>query len=275
MTRKNAISLIFFMLTALQLTAQNPADTMKIFITRATFYSDIFNGRRTSSGEIFKQTNYTAAHHSLPFGTLVLVTNPETGSQVIVKVNDRCPRGGIIDLTKQAAKAIGVGYRTVEAQILPVRYEAVWKRQDKLAKEMRRGTLLAAINDTIGHSQPKEGKNKSRKSINEEKSNSKELLLTIADSDITADVLTDTISLYQIDLDVAANRHEAELLIDKLPMKFQNTAEVLPSGKSPRLRITLDLNLPLADAKLVQSELKDIFPNSKLRKIAKSKQISF
>lgn len=277
MTKRN-VTFIFFLLASLHLAAQCPADTMKMFTLRATYYSDIFIGRRTSSGELFNQQNYTAAHKSLPLGTLLLITNPESGSQVIVRVNDRCPRGGIIDLTKQAAKVIGVGSRIVEAQVLPARYESVWKRQNKLAKEIKNGTLLSALNDTTATSKhPKrDEKNKPANRDNlaaaQDKSGDK-ARLTIADSDIT-EIFTDTTALYQIELGSATNRHDAELLIDKLPLKYQNIADILPSGNTSRAIIILDLSLPLTDAKAVQAELAGIFHNSKLRKLPKSEQNS-
>lgn len=276
MTKRNVL-FTFFLLAATCLAAQNPADTMKMFTLRATYYSDIFIGRRTSSGELFKQENFTAAHKSLPLGTLLLVTNPESGSHVIVRVNDRCPRGGIIDLTKRASKAIGVGSRIVEVQVLPSRYERVWKDQNSLSKEIKNGTLLTLLNDTSytrsrthGTKTKTPGKDKSSaQNIAEERNK-----LLIADSDLTA-IFTDTLSLYNIDLDLAANYHEAELLVDKLPMKYQNTAEILPSEKSSRVKITLDLSMPLEAAKEVQAELRNIFPDSKLRKLTKSEQNSF
>jgi rare lipoprotein A len=70
----------------------------------ATYYADKFNGRKTSSGEKFHNSNYTAAHMKLPFGTMVRVTNPKTGKFVDVKVNDRGPfsKKLEIDLTKKA-----------------------------------------------------------------------------------------------------------------------------------------------------------------------------
>lgn len=74
----------------------------------ASYYSSKFNGRRTSSGEIFNNKNYTAAHRSLPFGTYVMVTNQKNDKSVIVKVNDRFyPRKGhLIDITLAAATEI-------------------------------------------------------------------------------------------------------------------------------------------------------------------------
>ena len=69
-----------------------------------TYYADKFNGRKTSSGERFDNTKYTAAHMKLPFGTVVRVTNEANGKWVDVKVNDRGPfsKKLEIDLTKKA-----------------------------------------------------------------------------------------------------------------------------------------------------------------------------
>ena len=66
------------------------------FAQMASYYSDYFQGRRTASGEIFNTWAYTAAHPSLPFGTLVRVTNLNNGRSVTVRINDRCSCG--IDL---------------------------------------------------------------------------------------------------------------------------------------------------------------------------------
>nr|WP_159799267.1 septal ring lytic transglycosylase RlpA family protein [Flavobacterium sp. MK4S-17] len=70
----------------------------------ATYYADKFNGRKTSSGERFHNSKYTAAHMKLPFGTMVRVTNESNGKFVDVKVNDRGPfsKKLEIDLTKKA-----------------------------------------------------------------------------------------------------------------------------------------------------------------------------
>ena len=67
-----------------------------------------FEGRATSSGETFRNSGLTAAHKSLPFGTLVRVTNLENNKQIVVKINDRGPfvAGRVIDLSKKAAEEI-------------------------------------------------------------------------------------------------------------------------------------------------------------------------
>jgi rare lipoprotein A len=75
---------------------------------RASYYANKFEGRRTSSGEVFKQSQLTAAHKTLKFGTLVRVTNLKNGSSIIVKVNDRLGKTSscVIDLTLKGAKEL-------------------------------------------------------------------------------------------------------------------------------------------------------------------------
>lgn len=76
----------------------------------ASWYGEEFAGRTTANGEIFDPSRLTAAHRSLPFGTLLDVTNHKTGQTVRVRVNDRGPYigGRIIDLSYAAAKEIGL-----------------------------------------------------------------------------------------------------------------------------------------------------------------------
>ena len=74
----------------------------------ATFYSNAFNGRRTSSGEVFSNNLLTAAHKSIAFGRMVKVTNSKNDSVVILKINDRLPKSSshVIDVTLAAAKKL-------------------------------------------------------------------------------------------------------------------------------------------------------------------------
>ncbi|MBB3188862.1 rare lipoprotein A [Halomonas cerina] len=76
----------------------------------ASFYGDRFQGRPTASGEPFNAQALTAAHPTLPFGTRVLVTRRDNGREVEVRINDRGPyaKGRVIDLSKRAAKALGM-----------------------------------------------------------------------------------------------------------------------------------------------------------------------
>lgn len=91
---------------------------------KASFYADRFEGQLTANGEIFTQSELTAAHKTLPFGTLLRVTNTTNGKSVIVRVNDRGPfvDGRIIDLSKSAAKSldfIKLGVVDVIVEVLP------------------------------------------------------------------------------------------------------------------------------------------------------------
>ncbi|HUF17693.1 MAG TPA: septal ring lytic transglycosylase RlpA family protein, partial [Thermoanaerobaculia bacterium] len=76
----------------------------------ACYYADIFEGRRTANGEIFRQSRFTAAHRTLPLGTWVEVTSVATGRKARVRINDRGPFSGgfILDLTRTAARSLGV-----------------------------------------------------------------------------------------------------------------------------------------------------------------------
>jgi rare lipoprotein A len=75
----------------------------------ASYYGPGFHGRRTANGERFDMHAMTAAHRTLPFGTLVKVTNLSNGKSTVVRVNDRGPYVGnrVIDLSVAAAKEIG------------------------------------------------------------------------------------------------------------------------------------------------------------------------
>jgi rare lipoprotein A len=75
----------------------------------ATYYARKFEGRRTTSGSRYRGKKLTAAHLTLPFGTIVTVTNPSNGKSVDVVVNDRGPHSKkyMIDLSEAAAKELG------------------------------------------------------------------------------------------------------------------------------------------------------------------------
>jgi rare lipoprotein A len=77
---------------------------------KASYYADKFQGRKTANGETFKQSKKTAAHKTLPFGTMVKVKNLANGRSVKVRINDRGPfvKGRTIDLSKRAAKKINL-----------------------------------------------------------------------------------------------------------------------------------------------------------------------
>lgn len=89
----------------------------------ASWYAGKFQGRRTANGEIFDTNLMTAAHKTLPFGTVVEVTHVGSGRSVEVRINDRGPfvDGRVIDLSRAAAEALEM---TAEG-IAPVRLRIV------------------------------------------------------------------------------------------------------------------------------------------------------
>ena len=121
------------------------AQTEKTFECKATYYHNMFENRRTSSGEIFTQKKYTAAHKTLPMHTLVKVTNLSNGRSVLVKVNDRCPKKGVIDLSSKAAKQIllhKTGTAKVKVEILEDDYLDILNQQDEIFAKFDKENLL-------------------------------------------------------------------------------------------------------------------------------------
>jgi hypothetical protein len=86
----------------------------------ASWYGDKFHGRLTASGERYDKHALTAAHRTLPFGTLVRVRSARTGREVVVRINDRGPyaRHRVIDLSSAAAAALGIKGRGIASVTL-------------------------------------------------------------------------------------------------------------------------------------------------------------
>jgi rare lipoprotein A len=84
----------------------------------ASWYGSWHQGRPTASGETYDMRRLTAAHRTIPFGTLLRVTNLENGRHVVVRVTDRGPyvAGRLLDLSLGAAEALGM----VAAGVVPV-----------------------------------------------------------------------------------------------------------------------------------------------------------
>ncbi len=110
-----------------RITAEGRADTAETpeheTAGYASWYAGKFQGRRTANGEIFDTNLMTAAHKTLPFGTVVEVTHIGSGRSVEVRINDRGPfvDGRVIDLSRAAAEALEM---TAEG-IAPVRLRIV------------------------------------------------------------------------------------------------------------------------------------------------------
>jgi rare lipoprotein A (peptidoglycan hydrolase) len=93
----------------------------------ASWYGEAFHGWLTASGEVYDMESLTAAHRTLPLGTIVRVTNMANGNQILVRINDRGPyvNGRIIDLSHAAARELEM----VRDGITPVYLEVVGYEQ--------------------------------------------------------------------------------------------------------------------------------------------------
>ena len=117
MKKLKLLALASLLLTAVTATAQISE------IGMASFYADKFEGKTTASGEVFKQSKLTAAHRTLPFGSVVKVTNLNNNLSVTVTINDRGPfvDKRIIDLSRAAAeklKFIDKGTTNVKIEVV-------------------------------------------------------------------------------------------------------------------------------------------------------------
>jgi rare lipoprotein A len=105
------------------LVKQSEKSVVQVFYGEASYYADSLHGNLTANGERYDKNKFTAAHKTLPFGTQLRVTYLKTGRSVEVVINDRGPfyRNRIIDLSRQAAKTIGLiraGHGRVKIEVL-------------------------------------------------------------------------------------------------------------------------------------------------------------
>src|SRR5690554_3188832 len=119
---------------------------------KATYYHHKFVNRKTSSGEVFSQTKYTAAYNSLPLHTIVRVTNKKNQRSIIVRINDRCPKQRVIDLTLIAAKRL----KMIESGVIPVRleilnkdYTELWQKQEEIFNLFDRKNEIDSLKNAI------------------------------------------------------------------------------------------------------------------------------
>lgn len=133
-----------------------PAIPGTVEIGYASWYGDPYHGRRAANGEIYDKNRMTAAHRTLPFETVVRVTNLENGRSTVVRITDRGPfvKGRIIDLSLAAARElamIGPGTALVRLEILssgaehgPARYVVQVGAFSELATAERLQQQMAA-----------------------------------------------------------------------------------------------------------------------------------
>ena len=109
---------------------------------KASYYADKFHGRKTANGETFNMYAMTCAHKTLPFGTVLRVTNLSNNKTVDVRVNDRGPfvKGREIDLSKGAAQKIGMiktGTANVRIEIVSGSGSSVVASSSKTSKTVK------------------------------------------------------------------------------------------------------------------------------------------
>ena len=138
LTRRLSILFIVVLLSAAEAVSSQVEDGL------ASWYGGKFHGRLTANGEVFDTNELTAAHKTLPFGTLVKVTHVPDGRSVVVRINDRGPfvEGRIIDLSRAAADAIGLTARGVA----PVRVEIVHAVQPVAFRNLQVGSFSVRAN---------------------------------------------------------------------------------------------------------------------------------
>lgn len=98
---------------------------IRVWSGLTSWYGPRFQGRPTANGEQYDMTGYTAAHTTLPFGSLVRITNPRNGRSAVVRINDRGPfvEGRELDVSYQAATRLGLvskGVARLKIELLEV-----------------------------------------------------------------------------------------------------------------------------------------------------------
>lgn len=103
--------------------ADGPDGKKHELVGKASWYGEKFHGRTTASGEAYDMYAFTAAHKTLPFHSIVRVTDPETLKSVVVRITDRGPysRGRVVDLSYAAASDLGM----IRRGVIPVRLEVL------------------------------------------------------------------------------------------------------------------------------------------------------
>ena len=121
---KRAITLLllalpFYLAAVQQAEGRSPGPMLEVFTGGATFYSDSFHGKKTANGERYNKNEFTAAHRSLPLGTIVRVTNLSNGNNLLVRINDRGPgkKKLILDVSRAAASKLNISFNTAKTHV--------------------------------------------------------------------------------------------------------------------------------------------------------------
>lgn len=262
--------------------AVSHTDTTTVHTMHGTYYSDRFVGRKTSSGETFRQDRYTAAHKTLKFGTLLLVTNIHTGKQVIVRVNDRCPRTNVLDMSRKAARQIGIGSQMVNVQVLAERHYRHWENQEALTGVLAQGLYWEYVSDPEGtlarcstaatetapsgtDSKPATAKPSPAKSAPKPAAKPD----TAGARKHTAAALPADTPLFDIVLGSYPSRNTAQKEANRLPIYYRDQADFVSRLSDHAVTLTLRLSLPLDQAEKTLKELQGMYPGAQIAKSRK------
>ncbi len=268
-------------------TDDSPSSRRNGITMLGTYYADKFVGRKTSCGEIFRQNQYTAAHKSIPMGTYLLVTYPATNRQIVVRVNDRCPKPGILDMTKLAVYSLGItGSGRVVVTTLDAETGArMWANQDTLAmseedyytfrdrsRRKRISPYPISPTDRSAAKQAKQPERKpSRAVADNAESETDEPVEIEPVVEIQQPVVTETPpaktpahtgTLYDIELCIVNTQVAAQREVSRLPNDLQDKALFRRNQINNQVHVILAIADSRSHAVRTQAMLIDEFPDS-------------
>lgn len=268
-------------------TDDSPSSRRNGITMLGTYYADKFVGRKTSCGEIFRQNQYTAAHKSIPMGTYLLVTYPATNRQIVVRVNDRCPKPGILDMTKLAVYSLGItGSGRVVVTTLDAETGArMWASQDTLAmseedyyafrdrsRRKRISPYPISPTDRSAAKQAKQPERKpSRAVADDAESETDEPVEIEPVVEIQQPVVTETPpaktpahtgTLYDIELCIVNTQVAAQREVSRLPNDLQDKALFRRNQINNQVHVILAIADSRSHAVRTQAMLIDEFPDS-------------
>ena len=268
-------------------TDDSPSSRRNGITMLGTYYADKFVGRKTSCGEIFRQNQYTAAHKSIPMGTYLLVTYPATNRQIVVRVNDRCPKPGILDMTKLAVYSLGItGSGRVVVTTLDAETGArMWANQDTLAMSeedyyafrdrSRRKRISPYPISPTDRSAAKQAKQPERKPSRAVADNAEsetdepveiepvvEIQQPIVTETPPAKTPAHTGTLYDIELSIVNTQVAAQREVSRLPNDLQDKALFRRNQINNQVHVILAIADSRSHAVRTQAMLIDEFPDS-------------
>ena len=257
--RRHIYTLLLMLLAAVTAAAQNysSADTVTEYPNKGTYYHDRFEGRKTSNGEIFDQNKFTAAHWKIKLGTYVMVTNRNNGMQVIVRVNDRCPKRGVFDLSHRAATAIGIkGMQPVNVRLLGDGWHERWLAQETMFDSVTSRLHPNVAKPAAAATPPVKAVPTATKTV------AKTANETPKPKPSTVPPASK--NRYDIELGQAASHSQAYDMIQMLPEIYRDKVAIETFEDDTTLLLTLTVALPEDNAEELSRALRHNFPNCKI-----------